>query len=63
MQIQNDPRTQFWIDPNTEISKWINQEEKIILIGDWNSEALEVKKKDVNTGTHQYNMRYTQVLI
>ena len=42
MKIQNDPRTQFWIDLNTEILKWIHQGEQIILIGDWNSEASEV---------------------
>ena len=42
MKIQNDPRTQFWIDLNSEISKWIYQVEKIILTGDWNNEALEV---------------------
>ena len=34
MVIQNDPRTQFWIDLNTEIYKWIHQGEKIILMGD-----------------------------
>ena len=33
MKIQNDPRTQFWIDLNGEISKWIYQGEKISLWG------------------------------
>ena len=28
MKIQNDPRTQFWIDLNTKIYKWIHQGEK-----------------------------------
>ena len=42
MKIQNDPRIQFWIDLNKEISKWIHKGEQIILMGDWNSEALEV---------------------
>ena len=39
MIIQNDPKTQFWIDLNTDIYKWIHQGRKIILIGVWNSEA------------------------
>ena len=42
MKIQNDPRTQFWVDLNTEISKRIHQGEQIILMGDYNSEASEV---------------------
>ena len=42
MKIQNDPRTQFWIDLNKDISKWIHQGEQIILMGDWNSKAPEV---------------------
>ena len=42
MRLQNDPRTQFWIDLNKKISKLIHQEEEIILIGDWNSETLVV---------------------
>ena len=42
MRIQNDPRTSFRIYIKTEISKWIHQGETIILMGDWNSEALEV---------------------
>ena len=42
MKIQNDPRTQFWMDINKEISKWIHQREQIILMGVCNSEALEV---------------------
>ena len=33
MNIQNYPRTQFWIDLSKEISKWIHQGEKIILMG------------------------------
>ena len=37
MKIKNDPRTQFWIDLNKEISKWIHQREQIIIIGDRNS--------------------------
>ena len=44
MKIRNYPRTQLWIDLNTYIVKWMYQGEKIILMGDWNSEALEVKK-------------------
>ena len=43
MKIRNDPRTQFWIVMNTEILKWIHQVEQIILVGDCNSEASEVK--------------------
>ena len=42
MKIQNDPRTQFWIDLNEDISKWIHQGEKIVIMGDWNSEASKV---------------------
>ena len=42
MKIQNYPRTNFRIYFNTEISKWIHQGEKIILMGDLNSEELEV---------------------
>ena len=42
MIIQNDSKIQLWIDPNTEISKWIHQVEHIILMGEWNSEASEV---------------------
>ena len=42
MKIQNYPRTQFWIDLNKEISKWIHEGEQIILMGVWNSEALGV---------------------
>ena len=34
MKIQNYPRTQFLTDLNTEISRWIHQEEQIILMGD-----------------------------
>ena len=41
-RIQNDPRTQFWIDRNTEISKLIQKGEYNILMGDCNSESLEV---------------------
>ena len=33
MKLQNDPRTQFWIDLNKLISKWIHQGEKIIRMG------------------------------
>ena len=43
IKIRNDPRTQFWIVMNTEILKWIHQVEQIILVGDCNSEASEVK--------------------
>ena len=43
MKTQNDPRTQLWIDLNTEISKWMDHRVKIILLGDWNSEALYMK--------------------
>ena len=43
MEIQNDPRNQFWIDLNTEITKWMDQVEQLILMGDWNSKFLEVK--------------------
>ena len=42
MEIQNDPINQFWIYRNKEISKWTHQGEQIILMGYWNSEALEV---------------------
>ena len=42
MKIQNDPRNQFWIDLNTQIEKWMDQGEQLILVGDWNSEAPEV---------------------
>ena len=42
MKTRNYPRTQLWIDLNTEISKWIHQGGKIILMGDLNSEELEV---------------------
>ena len=42
MKIQNDPRAQFWIDFNTEISKLIHQGEQIMLMGDFNSEVLEL---------------------
>ena len=38
MEIQNNPRTQFWIDLNTEIAKYINQGEHLLLMGDCNSE-------------------------
>ena len=44
MKIQNDPRTQFWININKDISKSIHKTEKIILVRDWNSEASEVNK-------------------
>ena len=44
MKIQNYSRTQFWIDLNKEISKWIHQGEQIILMGDCNIEASEVNK-------------------
>ena len=44
MEIQNDPRTQSWIDLNTDILKLIHQVELIILMGNWNSEASEVNK-------------------
>ena len=44
MKIQNGPKTQFWINLNTDILKLVNQGEQIILMGDWNSESLEVKK-------------------
>ena len=42
MNIQNDPRNQFLININREISKWTHQGEQIIFMGDWNSKALEV---------------------
>ena len=42
MKIQNYPRTQFWIDLNKYISKWIHQGEQRILMGDWNIEASEL---------------------
>ena len=42
MKIQNDPRTQFWIYINKEISKWIHQGEQIILMGDCTSSESEV---------------------
>ena len=45
MKIQIDPRTQFWMNLNTDISKWIHQGEQIIFMRGWNSESLEV-----NTG-------------
>ena len=48
MKIRNDPITQFWIDLNTDILKWIHQGEQIITMGDWNSEASEV-----NTWKHK----------
>ena len=37
MKIQNDPRTQFWINLDTEISKWVHQGEQIIIMGYCNS--------------------------
>ena len=43
MKIHSDPRTQFWIDLNIGISKWIHQVEQVILRVDWNSDSLEVK--------------------
>ena len=42
LRYQNDPIIQIWVDINKEISTWIYQGEQIILVGDWNSEALEV---------------------
>ena len=42
MKIQHDPRTQFWINLNTEIAKWINQREQLILMEEWNSEASKL---------------------
>ena len=42
MKIKNNPRTQFWIYLNTEIMKWIDIEEKLIIMVDWYSEASEV---------------------
>ena len=41
MKIQNDPRNQLWIDLNTQIAKWVDQGEQLILVGDWNSEVSE----------------------
>ena len=45
MKIENGLRTQFWMDLNKDISKWIHQGEQIILLGDWNSEALEANTR------------------
>ena len=42
MIIQNYPRTQFWIDFNTDIAKFKYQEEQLILMGGWNSEVSKV---------------------
>ena len=42
MKIQNDPMTQFWIDPNTKIAKWMDQGEQLIIMRDRNSEASDV---------------------
>ena len=42
IKIQNDPRTQLWIDLNTETLKCIHQGEHIIIMGEWSSEASEV---------------------
>ena len=42
MKIQNYPRNKFWIYLNEDISKWIHQWEKIILMGDWKSGVSEV---------------------
>ena len=50
MKNKNETRTQLWIDLNTEISKWIHQGGQIILIWDWNIEALEVNKCMVTKG-------------
>ena len=36
------PRPQFGIYLNTKISKWIHEVKQIILLVDWNSEALEI---------------------
>ena len=43
MKMHSDPRTQFRININTEISKWIHKVEQIILRVDWNIELLEIK--------------------
>ena len=45
MKIQNDLRNQLWIELNTEILKLIRQGEHIIIIGGWNSSALEVRTR------------------
>ena len=45
MKIQNDPRNQLWIDLNTQIAKWMDQGEQLILIGGFNSEASEVNTR------------------
>ena len=42
MKIENGLRTQFWMDLNKDISKWIHQGEQIILMDEWNIEASEV---------------------
>ena len=42
MEIQDDPRNQFWIDLNKDISKYTHQGEQIVLMGNWNSKASEV---------------------
>ena len=39
MKIQSDPMTQFWIDPNKETVKNMDQGKQLILMGDWNREA------------------------
>ena len=45
MKIQNYLRNQFLIDLNTEIAKWMDQGEQLILMGDLNSEVSEVNKR------------------
>ena len=34
MKIQNDPRTQLWIDLTTKIAKWVCQGEQLIVLGE-----------------------------
>ena len=42
IKIKNYPRAQFWIYLNTNITKYMDHGEQLILMGDWNSRALEV---------------------
>ena len=42
MKIQNDPRNQSWIELSTDIAKFMDQVEQIIIMGACNSEASEV---------------------
>ena len=39
MKIKNELRNPFWIDLNTNTTKWMYQGEQIIIMGYWDSES------------------------